>query len=71
MTDADERRVNKALQGLEFPADKAELIRYAEEREADPRTLRALRALPDGTYGNSDEVERSVPQRPEQETPGR
>ncbi|ASU78571.1 DUF2795 domain-containing protein [Actinopolyspora erythraea] len=70
MTDADERRVNKALQGLEFPADKAELIRYAEDREADPRTLRALRALPEGTYQDGGEVERCVPQRPE-EAPGR
>ncbi|NYH81002.1 hypothetical protein FHR84_004375 [Actinopolyspora biskrensis] len=68
MTDADERRVNKALQGLEFPADKERLLRYAEERQADSRTLRALRTLPEGTYRDSAEVESAVPQRPEQES---
>lgn len=67
MTDADERRVRKALQGLEFPADKATLLEYAEDRRADPRTLRALQALPEGTYESSEEVENSVPQRPDEE----
>ncbi len=70
MTDADERRVSKALQGLEFPAQKAELVTYAEDRQADPRTLRALRSLPEGTYSSNDEVESSVPQRPDQEVSG-
>lgn len=66
MTDADDRRVRKAIQGVEFPASKATLVTYAEQRAADPRTLRALRALPTRDYGNSDEVEQAVPQRPEQ-----
>lgn len=70
MTDADERRVSKALQGLEYPASKAELLTYAEERESDPRTLRALEALPEGSYGSHDEVERAVPQRPDEELSG-
>ncbi|WP_181188462.1 DUF2795 domain-containing protein [Actinopolyspora mortivallis] len=67
MTDADERRVSKALQGLEFPADREQLLRYAEQRQADPRTLRALRALPAGVYHDGAEVENSLPQRPERE----
>lgn len=66
MTDADDRRVRKALQGVEFPVDKAALIAYAEEREADPRTLRALRALPNREFGSTEDVEQAVPQRPEQ-----
>lgn len=66
MTDADDRRVRKAIQGVDFPASKATLVAYAEERAADARALRALRALPSGDYGNSDEVEQAVPQRPEQ-----
>lgn len=70
MTDADERRVSKALQGLEFPADKAQLKAYAQERQADARTVRALESLPEGTYGNADEVERAVPQRPDQQVSG-
>ncbi|MBB3662274.1 MULTISPECIES: DUF2795 domain-containing protein [Prauserella salsuginis group] len=66
MTDADDRRVRKAIQGVQFPADKETLVAYAQERDADPRTLRALRALPERDYGNGDEVARAVPQRPEQ-----
>lgn len=65
MTDSDERRVAKALQGAQFPADKRYLIDYAQERGAGPKTIQALRALPDTTYGDSDEVEASVPQEPD------
>ncbi|MFC7342893.1 DUF2795 domain-containing protein [Saccharopolyspora griseoalba] len=68
MTDSDERRVAKALQGAQFPADKEYLIDYAEERGAGPKTLQALQALPDATYANSDEVERAVPQEPDKAT---
>ncbi len=66
MTDADERRVGKSLQGLEFPASKENLLAYAQERGAGPKTLRALQALPAGEYPDSAAVERAVPQRPEQ-----
>ncbi|GAA1206460.1 DUF2795 domain-containing protein [Prauserella alba] len=65
MTDADDRRVRKAIQGVQFPADKETLVAYAEAREAEPRTLRALRALPNRDYGSGDEVADAVPQRPE------
>lgn len=66
MTDADDVRVRKALQGVEYPADKATLVAFAEERETDAKTMRALRALPDGEYTNGDEVEQAVPQRLEE-----
>jgi hypothetical protein len=66
MTDADERRVRKTLQGLEFPVHKDTLIAYASARGPDPKTMRALQALPEGEYGNTDAVEQAVPQRPEQ-----
>lgn len=69
MTDADDNRVRKAIQGVDFPAGKAALVNYAEEREADPKTMRALWALPGGDYGSSDEVVKAVPQRPEQSSP--
>lgn len=66
MTDADERRVDKALQGLEFPASKEDIVAFAAERGAYEKTMRALHALPAGNYPNSDSVEEAVPQRPEQ-----
>lgn len=66
MTDADERRVAKALQGLEFPASKENIVAFATERGAHEKTMRALQALPGGSYADSDAVEDAVPQRPEQ-----
>lgn len=70
MTTRDELRAEKALQGLEFPASKAQLIDYANERSATPKTLQALEALPDRQYGNKDEVIDAVPQEPEGDAPG-
>ncbi|MBA8826003.1 hypothetical protein FHX42_003369 [Saccharopolyspora lacisalsi] len=67
MTDADERRVLKALQGIQFPAAKAQLVAYAEDRGAESKTLRALEALPEGDYSSGEEVEQAVPQRPDEE----
>lgn len=70
MTTRDELRAEKALQGLEFPASKAQLIDYATERSASPKTLQALEALPDRQYGSNDEVIDAVPQEPEGDAPG-
>ncbi|GAA4614513.1 DUF2795 domain-containing protein [Saccharopolyspora hordei] len=64
MTKSDDRRVRKALQGADFPATKQDLITYAEERGADAKTMLALRAVPDGTYDDADQVEDAVPQQP-------
>jgi hypothetical protein len=65
MTDRDELRVKKALQGMSFPADQSQLIDYASDRGADDKTRTALEALPAGSYGSLDEVERAIPQSPE------
>lgn len=65
MTDRDEIRVRKALQGMSFPADQSQLLEYATDRDADDKTRAALEALPPGSYGSIDEVEQAVPQRPE------
>lgn len=64
MTSADRRRVRKALEGADFPADRPALFRYAADRAADSRTLEALEALPDAQYQSLDEVERNIPQSP-------
>lgn len=71
MTRRDDARVAKALQGADFPADKQALIDYAQTREAGEETLQGLRALPDRTFQNSDDVVDAVPQEPEgAEAPG-
>ncbi|MDN5635796.1 MAG: DUF2795 domain-containing protein [Brevibacterium sp.] len=70
MTTRDELRADKALQGLDFPASKTELIDYATERSATPKTLQALHALPDRQFENKDDVVEAVPQEPEGDAPG-
>lgn len=67
MTERDELRVRKALQGISFPANPAQLLTYAMDRGADEKTRRALEALPHGIYANIEEVEQAVPQSPETE----
>ncbi|MDD7940301.1 DUF2795 domain-containing protein [Actinomycetospora lutea] len=67
MTDRDDLRVRKALQGMAFPADRTQVISWATDRgERDDRVLTALRALPDRTFSTADDVVISVPQRPDQ-----
>ncbi|WP_433033052.1 DUF2795 domain-containing protein [Actinomycetospora sp. CA-053990] len=66
MTDRDDLRVRKALQGMAFPADRTQVISYAMDRgERDEKTLTALQALPDRTFSTADDVVISVPQRPD------
>lgn len=65
MTDRDDARVSKALQGIDFPTDLATLLIYAEARETDPKTLQALTALPDQQYTSMQHVLNAVPQEPE------
>lgn len=69
MTSADKRRVRKAVEGASFPAGKQELLTYAEDRGADPKTSQALRAIPDGQYDSIDQVESYVPQSPADHDP--
>jgi hypothetical protein len=65
MTDRDDARVRKALQGKDFPAERNDLVAYVTDRgEVDDATLTALGALPEGRYSSIDEVVDAVPQRP-------
>lgn len=70
MTKRDEIRIEKALQGLEFPATHEQLVDFATDREADAETLTALRSIPVGYYANKQQVLDAVPQEPEGDAPG-
>ncbi|MFC8849838.1 MULTISPECIES: DUF2795 domain-containing protein [unclassified Micromonospora] len=48
------------LSSLDYPADKADVVREAEREGAPPDVLRALRALPPVDYANGTEVARSA-----------
>ena len=65
MTRRDDARVEKALQGADFPADKQALIDYAQTREAGEETLQGLWALPDREFQNLRDAVDAVPQEPE------
>jgi hypothetical protein len=54
------RPVKAALNDLDFPADKAQIVEHARRNGAGPATDRALSALPLGRYDNIAEVLRSV-----------
>ena len=49
-----------ALREADFPAAKDDLVVSAEQANASPEALRALRSLPLADYANVDEVIRSV-----------
>ena len=57
-TDAD--RVRQALSDADFPAGKADLVRWATEGHAEADTVRALNAIPPETYADMGEVLQSV-----------
>jgi Protein of unknown function (DUF2795) len=44
------------LEGIPLPAQKQELVEYAQRQGADQRILGALRGLPDREYRYLDEV---------------
>jgi hypothetical protein len=57
VTDDDLRRY---LSAMDYPADRAQILRQAEQAGAPAEVLRALRALPPVDYGNTAEVLRSA-----------
>lgn len=50
----------KALNDVDFPAGKDNLVAHAAHRTDREEVVRLLRALPPGTYENIGEVRRSV-----------
>lgn len=67
MTQRDDMRAAKALQGADFPATKTQVLEYAQTRGVDSKSLEALHALPDRQFSNIDDVVDAVPQEPEGE----
>ncbi len=57
----DHERLSTALQGVDYPASKEQLLARAESNHADQGTIRALRSVQDTDYANFPEVVRSTP----------
>ncbi|MDQ7909495.1 DUF2795 domain-containing protein [Phytohabitans sp. ZYX-F-186] len=53
--------VRAALDDLDYPARKEQVVGHAERRGAPAAAMRLLRGLPLETYRNLDEIRSSVP----------
>jgi hypothetical protein len=52
--------IQKALGGMEYPADKDALVQHAESKGASEKVLGALRALPDRSFDGPTGVNEAV-----------
>jgi hypothetical protein len=57
---ANRLQVLQALQGLELPASRSELLHRARANGADEATLFALEHLPDRRFGTPEEIAEAV-----------
>ncbi|OQO89743.1 DUF2795 domain-containing protein [Saccharomonospora piscinae] len=53
-------RLHSALSGADFPAQRDDLVRSAENANADADTIKELRGIPPESYGSLADVERAV-----------
>ena len=53
-------QVEKSLKGLDYPVNKKDLIKYAQQHGADQNMLAALSRLPDQTYNRPVDVSKAI-----------
>ena len=51
--------ISHSLSGIDFPADKNNIVSYAQEHKANPDVINALQQIPERKYQNMADVERS------------
>lgn len=56
LTDQLPGQLSKYLDGLNFPAEKEEVVKQAESNNADGKIVAALKKLPPGVYNSVNEV---------------
>ena len=54
--------VSKHLKGIDFPAQKEDLVQHASEQGADQDVIELLEQLPEKEYGNMADVMKGVGQ---------
>lgn len=52
--------LTKYLKGMNFPADKEDVVHQAESNQADNQLLGVLKQLPPGVYNSIADVAKSV-----------
>ena len=60
MAKVDPIELQKALGGVNYPADKDELVKHAQGKNADDEVLAALKNLPDKKYETPADVNKEV-----------
>lgn len=60
----DRTRLKEALDGVDFPATKEQLLARAESNNADEGTIKALRTVQDVSYHTFADVAGAVPMAP-------
>ena len=54
--------IARCLNGMDFPANKNEIMEYAEDNNADDELLDTLERLPEKQYGNMADVMQGIGQ---------
>jgi hypothetical protein len=54
--------IARCLGGMDFPANKEDIVEYAEDNDADDELLSRLERLPDKQYGNMADVMQGIGQ---------
>lgn len=49
--------ISRNLSGIDFPADKQELVRHAREKNANQEVIDILQKMPERQYNNMADVE--------------
>jgi len=60
MADVSPIEIQKALGGVDYPAEKEDLIKNAEKKYASDDVLSALKGLPDKKYESPADVNKEV-----------
>lgn len=60
MADVSPIEIQKALGGMDYPADKDAIVSHAESSGAGDDVLDALRGLPDTTYERPTDVNEAL-----------
>jgi len=55
-------QVQKFLKGIDYPADKGDLIKTAKKEGADDNVLHTLEQLPDMKYNSPNDVSQQIGQ---------
>lgn len=57
---ANPAQVEKCLKGMDYPADKQEVINYAKQHGADAQVEQTLSRLPNETFNKPTDVSKAI-----------